>query len=179
MTVAEFLDWAMAQPRGRYELVQGEVVTMAPERALHNRVKFAVARALDDAIKRAGLACTAYTDGMTVVIDDEHAREPDAAVQCASAFDPNSVILDAPLIVVEITSPSSERDDTGEKLVEYFSVASIHHYLIVNPVKKVVIHHARGQGGGNISTHIASSGVIDLTPPGMTVPVGELLPEIG
>jgi Uma2 family endonuclease len=89
------------------------------------------------------------------------------------------VILDAPLIVVEITSPSSERDDTGEKLVEYFSVASIHHYLIVNPVKKVVIHHARGQGGGNISTHIASSGVIDLTPPGMTVPVGELLPEIG
>ena len=39
MTVQEFLAWAAAQPRGRYELVRGEVVAMAPERALHNLVK--------------------------------------------------------------------------------------------------------------------------------------------
>jgi Uma2 family endonuclease len=119
-----------------------------------------------------------FTDGMTVVIDEEHAREPDAAVQCGVAFDANTMILEAPLIVFEITSPSSERDDSGEKLVEYFSVPSIHHYLIVNPTKKVVIHHARSEGG-DISTRIASSGEVDLTPPGMRVPVAELLPEIG
>jgi Uma2 family endonuclease len=119
-----------------------------------------------------------FTDGMTVVIDDEHSREPDAAVQCGVPFNPNTLILEAPLIVVEVTSPSSERDDTGEKLVEYFSVPSIQHYLIVNPTKKVVVHHARGQGGKH-STLIASSGEINLTPPGMTVPVAELLPEIG
>jgi Uma2 family endonuclease len=176
MTVAEFLDWAIAQPRGRYELVQGEVVAMAPERALHNRVKGAVFRALDDAVKRAGLPCTVFTDGMTVVIDDEHAREPDAAVQCGAAFDPNSMILEAPLVVVEVTSPSSERGDVDDKLVEYFSVSSIHHYLIVNPTKKVVIHHARGQGD-DVSTRFVSSGELSLTPPGMTVPVAELLPE--
>jgi len=152
---------------------------MAPERLRHLVVKGAVFVALREAVKHAGLPCTVFPDGATVVIDDEHAREPDAAVQCGVAFDPNSTILEAPVIVVEITSPSSERDDTGEKLVEYFSVPSIHHYLIVNPSKKVVIHHTRGQGGGNISTHIARSGVIDLTPPGMTVPVAELLPEIG
>ena len=115
---------------------------------------------------------------MTVVIDNEHSREPDAAVQCGVSTDLDSMILEAPLIVVEITSPSSERDDTGEKLVEYFSVASIQHYLIVNPVKKVVVHHARGQGG-DIVTRIASSGAINLTPPGMMVPIAELLPEIG
>jgi Uma2 family endonuclease len=179
MTVGEFLDWATAQPRGRYELVRGEVVAMAPERLRHLIVKGAVFRALGDAVKRAELACTVFPDGATVVIDDEHACEPDAAVQCGVAFDPNSMILSAPLIVVDVTSPSSERDDTGEKLVEYFSVPSICHYLIVNPIKNVVVHHARGQGGGDISTHIASSGVISLTPPGMTIPVAELLPEVG
>lgn len=178
MTVAEFLDWAIAQPRGRYELVRGEVVMMAPERARHNLVKLAVARALDDAGKRAGLPCTVFTDGMTVVIDDEHAREPDAAVQYGVTTDLDSLILEAPLIVVEITSPSSERDDTGDKLVEYFSVPSIQHYLIVNPTKKVVVHHARGQGGKH-STLITSSGEISLTPPGLTMPVAELLPEVG
>jgi len=35
MTVDEFIPWAMAQPRGRYELVNGEVFMMSPERAAH------------------------------------------------------------------------------------------------------------------------------------------------
>ena len=53
------------QPRGRYELVRGRVVAMAPERARHDLVKAAVFRALDDAVKRAGLPCTVFTDGMS------------------------------------------------------------------------------------------------------------------
>jgi len=177
MTVAEFLAWASAQPRGRYELVRGKVVAMAPERARHNLVKAAVFRALDDAVKRAGLSCTVFTDGMTVVIDNEHSREPDAAVQCDVVTDLDSTILEAPLIVVEISSPSSERDDTGDKLVEYFSIPSIRHYLIVNPSKKVVVHHARGEAG-QIATRILTSGQLDLAPPGMTVAVHDLLPEV-
>jgi Uma2 family endonuclease len=175
MTVPEFLAWAAARPRGRYELVRGEVVAMAPERARHNLAKLAVARALDDAVKRAGLPCTVFTDGMTVVIDDHHAREPGAAIQCGVAVDPEAMVLQAPLIVVEITSPSSERDDTGDKLVEYFSVASILHYLIVHPAKKAVVHHARGDGGA-VATRIFTDGRIDLAPPGMSVPVDDLLP---
>jgi Uma2 family endonuclease len=175
MTVAEFLAWASAQPRGRYELVHGEVAQMAPERQRHLRIKGAVFRALGDAVTRAGLRYTVFPDGATVVIDDEHAREPDAAVQHDAAGNPNSVILDAPIIVAEITSPSSERDDTGVKVGEYFSVPSIQHYLIVDPLQKIVIHHARGR-----DRQVLTSGeTIDLTPPGMTVPVAELLPEIG
>lgn len=79
MTVAEFLNWAMAQPRGRYELVQGEVVAMPAERAGHNLLKAEVALALERAIERAGLPYLAVMDGMAVVIDDKHVREPDAA----------------------------------------------------------------------------------------------------
>jgi Uma2 family endonuclease len=174
MTVPEFLAWAVAQPRGRYELVRGEVVAMAPERARHNLVKLAVASALGDAVREAGLPCTVFTDGMTVVIDNEHAREPDAAVQCGAPTDLDSMILEAPLIVVEITSPSSDRDDTGDKLVEYFSVPSIRHYLIVMPEKGVVVHHARGDAGA-IATQILSAGDVSLTPPGLLVPVHRLL----
>jgi len=178
MTVQEFLAWAAAQPRGRYELVRGEIAAMAPERALHNLVKLAVVRALGDAVSRAGLPCTVFTeDGMTVVIDNEHSREPDAAVQRNVSTDLDSMILEQPLIVVEVTSPSSERDDTGDKLVEYFSVPSIRHYLIVNPAKRVVVHHGRDDVG-EISTHILSGGQLDLRPPGMTVPVCEFLPEV-
>ena len=70
----------------------------------HNIVKLAVARALEDAVRRAALPCTVFTDGMTVVIDNEHSREPDAAVQCGVPTDLDSMVLEAPLIVVEITA---------------------------------------------------------------------------
>ncbi len=86
------------------------------------------------------------------------------------------MILEAPLIVVEVSSPSSERDDIGDKLVEYFSVPSIHHYLIVNPRKKAVVHHGRSEAG-DIATRIPKGGQLDLAPPGLTIPVRELLPE--
>jgi Uma2 family endonuclease len=35
MTAAEFLAWADTQPKGRFELVRGEIVAMAPEKARH------------------------------------------------------------------------------------------------------------------------------------------------
>ena len=166
MTVQEFLAWAAAQPRGRYELVRGEVVAMAPERARHNLVKAAVSRALSDAVARAGLPCTVFTDGMTVVIDNEHSREPDAAVQCSVATDLDSMILEAPLIVVEVASPSRERDDTGDKLVEYFSVPSIRHYSD-RQSRQERGRPSCAQGHGEIATRIVSDGEISLHPPGM------------
>ena len=174
MTVSEFLAWAAAQPRGRYELVRGKIVAMAPERVRHNLVKLAVARALGDAVARKGLPCTVFTDGMTVIIDNETSREPDAAVQCGVVADLDTMILEAPLIVVEVASPSSERDDTGDKLVEYFSVPTIRHYLIVNPQKNVVVHHARNDAG-EIATRVQSDGELTFDPPGIAVPVEPLL----
>ena len=47
LTADAFIAWAGKQPRGRYELVGGEVVAMAPERAGHTRVKFAVTKAFE------------------------------------------------------------------------------------------------------------------------------------
>src|SRR5262245_35270267 len=94
MTIADFLAGARGQPPRRYELVRGEVVQMAPERVLHNIVKAEVYVALRDAVRRAGLPCTVFGDGMTVVIDDEYAREPDAAVQCGVANNPDSMVLE-------------------------------------------------------------------------------------
>jgi Uma2 family endonuclease len=174
MKVPAFLDWAVAQPTGRYELVDGEVVAMAPERARHNLVKLAVCMTFDAAIRRAGASCTVFTDGMTVVIDEWTSREPDAAIQCGAPVDLDTMMLDEPMVVVEVTSPSSERDDSGAKLVEYFSVPSIRHYLIVRPDKDVVIHYRRAENG-KIETAIVGDGAITLAPPGIEVSVADLL----
>ncbi len=175
MNVSQFLAWVEAQPRGRFELVDGNVVAMSPERARLNLVKLAVARALEDAVRAAKLPCIVFTDGMTVVINENMTREPDASVQCGIDLDLNSTILEAPLIVVEIVTPSSERDDSGVKLVEYFSVAGIKHYLISYPEKRVVMHYQRN-AESDLKTRIAHPGEdIALNPPGLVVPVAALL----
>jgi Uma2 family endonuclease len=176
MTVTEFLDWAAGQPNGRYELVDGLVIAMSPERNRHALVKLNVATALRSAATQAKLDCTVFPDGATVVIDKHTSREPDAAVQCGPV-DLDSLVLDAPVIVVEVLSPSSERSDTGEKLSEYFSVASIRHYLIVNPFRRLVVHHQR-KAAGNIETTIVESGEIELSPPGLTVAIAALFESI-
>jgi Uma2 family endonuclease len=180
MKVPEFLAWAGAQPQGRYELVDGKIVAMAPELVRHNLVKLAVARALGDAVRAARLPCTVFTDGVGIVINDHTVREPDASVQCGVAVDLDEMIIKAPVIVVEVASPSSERHDTHSKLIEYFSVPSIRHYLIVLPEKRVVVHHRRSESG-EITTRLAHDGDLALAPPGMTVPVAALLgpPEAG
>lgn len=174
MNVDQFLSWVDAQ-RGsdRWELVGGEVVGMAGDRVRHNRVKYAVARALDDAIRASGLPCTIFTDGVGVRIDEWTLRIPDASVQCGSEADPDALTVE-PIIVVEVTSPSSVRDDEDQKLIEYVGVASIEHYVVVHPNSGVVVHHSRHESG-DIRTRILRHGDrIELRPPGITVAISDL-----
>jgi Uma2 family endonuclease len=174
MKVAEFLAWSEPQPDNRYELVDGEIVAMTRDTVRHNRAKLAAYRALDDAVRAAGLPCVTLVDGVGVVVNDKTLRIPNVLVQCGAEPDPDAMIVESPLIVVEVVSPSSERDDTDFKLVDYFSVASIRHYLIAFSDKRVVVHHQRDPRG-EIATRIASDGDIALTPPGISVAVAALL----
>jgi Uma2 family endonuclease len=174
MKVAEFLAWSERQPDDRYELVDGEIVAMTRDTVRHNRAKLAAYRALDDAVRAAGLPCVTLVDGVGVVVNDKTLRIPDVLVQCGAEPDPDAVIVESPLIVVEVVSPSSERDDTDFKLVDYFSVPSIRHYLIVFSDKRVVVHHQRDPRS-EIATRIPSDGDVALTPPGISVAVAALL----
>jgi Uma2 family endonuclease len=177
MNVEEFLAWSERQPaEDRYELVDGEVVPMSPERYRHSLVKTDAVVALHAAVKAAGVPCKVLADGPGVVINDHTTRIPDASVQCRGGLkqDPEALVLVAPLIVLEVVSPSTERDDLGDKLVEYLSVPSIHHYLIVLPKKRAVAHHKRNDQG-EWSIAIRLDGDIVLDPPGIKVAVADLI----
>lgn len=172
MTVAEFLPWAEGQKQ-RYELVRGMPVAMAPERLRHALVKHKVARAIEGAIERAGRDCTVFPDGVTIVIDDWTSYEPDAVVSCGTAFDLDKVTLDHPLILVEVMSPSSGLTDSQGKFGDYFSLASLRHYLVLDPVRRILFHHRRGDGA-SIVTEIHREGRVMLQPPGIELAVADL-----
>ena len=164
----DYRQWRAEQPRGRFERVDGRIVRMAAERAAHVRVKFNVCLALRNAIWAAALPCEALTDGMTVEVG-ENDYEPDAVVNCGARLDDDALVASNPVVVVEVLSPSTQGNDTGGKLADYFRIPSITHYLIVHPTKRVVIHHRRTFDGEKIETAIVGSGHIRLDPPGFVL----------
>jgi Uma2 family endonuclease len=172
----EFISWAMTQS-GRCELVAGEVVAMAPERAGHTRVKYALVAALKAAIAARRLPCEALIDGPCVRIDETTVYEPDALVRCGAPVPDDAVEIADPLIVAEVLSPSSRARDAGVKLDSYFRLASVRHYLIVETEARTVIHHRRDDHG-RIAKQMCRDGRLDLDPPGIEVEVAGLFGAI-
>jgi Uma2 family endonuclease len=175
MNVDEFLAWAEAEP-GRYELFRGSVYAMTPERAGHALVKFAVQSALANAIRAQALPCQMLPDGMTVRIDDATAHEPDALIYCGPRLASSAVEVPNPVIVVEVLSPTTRTVDATIKLAGYFRVPSVMHYLIIDPDKSLVLHHARN-ADGTILTRIVNDGTIALDPPGIEIEVADIYAE--
>ncbi|MEL6299651.1 MAG: Uma2 family endonuclease [Pseudomonadota bacterium] len=175
MTVDEYLAWASANGlEGRFELVDGRVVEMAAERAIHGLTKLRVAMALTQAVEAAGRNLTVLPDSVLVPVASMTGRVPDALVVEGRVAD-DTLKVTAPLIVVEVLSPGSIKVDRETKLAEYAGVASIVHYLIVDAGARQITHHRRGDAG-NFAAATTSSGALDLTPPGITIAVADMLP---
>jgi Uma2 family endonuclease len=174
MTVDEYLAWAEEQP-GRYELYAGVVYAIAPQRAGHTLAKFATQSALLRGIKRATVPCHMLPDGMLVRVDRDTAHEPDALIYCGQKLPDSSIEVSNPTIVVEVLSPSTQRIDAAAKLAGYFSVASVQHYLIVDPDRRLLVHHARSQSE-SLATRIVREGTLQLDPPGIELAVEDIFP---
>jgi len=174
MDVDAFLAWAEGR-EGRWELRDGQPVLMVPERAGHALTKYAAQKTLEAGIERARLPCRMFPDGMTVRIAARTAYEPDALVVCP-APPMDAIEVPAPIIVVEVLSPSTAADDHGVKLDGYFSLPSVEHYLILDPDRRVMIHHRRGQAGA-IETRVLRDGPARLDPPGFEAEVAGFFPE--
>jgi Uma2 family endonuclease len=173
MTVPEFLAWADAQPeRQRVELINGQVVAMAPERVDHAEVKLAAALALRQAIRQRGLSCFALGDGITVRIDDYTAYEPDALVYCGERLASNAMVVPNPVIIVEVLSPSTAHIDSSAKLIGYFKLASVAHYLVIDPDAHSITNHTRTAHG--TIANIVAEGALRLDPPGIEIQVADI-----
>lgn len=173
LTADAFIAWAMEQPQGRFELVRGQVVAMAPERVGHTRAKLGIVNALASAIARAGLDCEAFTDGVTVRIDARTVYEPDALVRGGPRTPNDAVEVPDPLVVVEVVPRSSRATDSGAKLGDYFTLPSVRHYLVLDTEARAAMHHRRS-GEGDIATRILRDGALVLDPPGLTVELADV-----
>jgi Uma2 family endonuclease len=173
MSREAYREWVQTQPRCRFERIDGVVVAMAPERRIHADRKALAWLALRRAIAAAGVSCHVYPDGITVSVGESD-YEPDAVLRCGPPLPGDGVDVPDPLVVVEVLSPSTRGGDLVHKLVDYFKIPTMRHYLIIFADRPQLIHHRRADETNGIDTQIVTRGDITLDPPGITITLDEL-----
>lgn len=114
MRVEAFLDWPGDGTGRLHHLVDGEVRAMAPATTVHGVVQMELGRRIANRLIENGRDCHVFTAPGVVprVRADVNMRVPDLAVTCAP-LEPGQRALPEPVLLVEILSPSNERE-TGE-----------------------------------------------------------------
>lgn len=131
----------------KHEFCDGEIFAMAggtPESgALGGSVIGMLAAQLPE-------ECRVMTSDVRVRIEaSDLTTYPDASVVCGAAVRDrvDTVAVTNPVLVVEVTSPSSEDYDRGEKLSHYRQLPSLKVIVLVSHKTKRVTVVARGESG--------------------------------
>ncbi len=152
-----------------WEFIEGVPTLMAPGSKAHTLIKTNAARVLGNAL--AGRDCMVLVDGAIVEVGNS-SLIPDIIVTCAP-LDFSTPRVDEPLIVVEILSPSGEKDDLGRKLYLYMAAGGVRHYLTIPQDAPRIVHHEQRDDlpAGQFVSGIVGPGPLRLDPPGCTIDV--------
>ena len=126
----------------RYELIDGELIDMTRPTFWHNSISYKISFLLG--LQLAGSDCHVLGADQAVKVSDLDVIVPDVCVYCGApelqGFDR---LLINPRVIVEVTSPSTKKRDSGRKLDLYMSVPSIEAVLIVEQHEPYVELYAR------------------------------------
>ncbi len=172
MTVAEYLAWEERQEL-RHEFIDGEIIEMPGGTLTHALLGANVVSALTQSMGRSG--CFALNSEMRVKIRDSAYVYPEVCVFCAKPqVEDNNTSLLNPILVVEVTSPSSRVRDRVDKLDLYQEVASIEAYLIVEQDRHRADLFIRAEQGWNLRIFSQPEDVIPLPMLGCVLPLADV-----
>ncbi len=172
MTQDEFFTWADAQ-EGRYEFDGIQPVAMTGGTNNHGRISRNTIVQLT--LRLRGGPCEAMpAEGGGVATSGNKVRYPDATVTC-SGPDGRGRFVDQPVVVFEVVSPSTGRNDRILKLREYQDVPSILTYVIVESETRAITVLSRDDAGGPFRVAgLTDEETLELPAMGISIPVAEL-----
>lgn len=132
LTVEEFLD-ACPNDQRHYQLIDGAIVAMAPPGDRHQRIAGVLAGVLFNAVQSNLPGCAVLIQGGIAPhgIKGRDHFETDITVTCEPPSDDHRGMAQTPLLVIEILSPGTDRDDVFVKLPAYQRIPSLREILYV------------------------------------------------
>ncbi len=128
----------------KHEFFDGEIYAMAGGSEEHSALAAEVLRALGNAI--GDRPCRAHTSDLRIYVEAAGlATFPDGSVICGDLEQhgpsPMATAVN-PVVLVEVTSDSSEEYDTGMKFEHYRTIPSLREYVVVSHrERRIVVHH--------------------------------------
>ncbi len=146
----------------KHEYLGGVVHAMSGRTNQHALVSGNVYAALHAQLR--GKSCFPINSDVKIRIQyPDHTRfyYPDAGVVC-EPNPPEDHFEDAPVVLVEVLSPSSERTDLSEKRDAYLTIPSLAAYLIIDPNRPLLTIHHKVEGGFSSKVYDELSDTIQL-----------------
>jgi Uma2 family endonuclease len=141
----------------KHEFYQGDIRSMTGGTNEHARIGAAVIVQLGRQLH--GGPCVLYSSELRIRIGDV-ITYPDASVVCGpiqmDLDDPNAQLN--PTVIVEVTSPSSERYDRGGKFMHYQRIPSLREYVIVSHREHAIDVFRRADDGSWLESVRAEAG---------------------
>lgn len=152
---AEYLSFE-AQSPVRHEYIAGEIFAMTGASIRHNVIAGNLFAELRSHLK--GTPCRALIEGVKLRLRKEQSYfYPDVMVTCEDRLqdlDSQQQIVEAPVVIIEILSPTTEATDRREKLRAYRTLPSLKDYLLVSQEHaQVENYRRRGDIGWDIITY--------------------------
>jgi Uma2 family endonuclease len=132
MTVAAFLAWEA--PGGRWELVDGEPVAMAPTSRTHGALQLELGGLIRNHLLNSGSPCSVVAAPGIIprIRAGENFRIPDLAVTC-TGYDAEEYDVTDPALIAEILSPSN-RNETWRNVWSFTTIPSVREVLLLSTV---------------------------------------------
>ena len=173
LSVAEYLAWE-AENEIKHEYIDGEVYAMSGGTGKHSsimiNITIAIGQQLGDSV------CALHSSEMRVKVNDSRYVYPDLSAVCgkSSYEDESEISLLNPILVVEVTSPSSIEYDRVAKRDFYREVSSIQGYLIVDQHRVCAELYTRADVGWLLQVYTDPDVVIPLEMLNCELPLAEI-----
>ena len=148
ISVEDYLEGEKISPI-KHEYIDGEVYQMAGASNRHSRISMNLSTSLDNHFRDS--PCQTFAGDTKVRVAINVFYYPDILVSCEQE-DENSHFCNTPVLIIEVTSPSTERIDRQEKLLAYQRITSVQEYVIIDQ-HRINIELHRHQPNGTWITY--------------------------
>ena len=139
----------------KHEYVDGEVFAMVGASRRHSRIIHNLILRLDPTARKRG--CNSHSTDVKLRVAAANAYYyPDFVVACDKG-DRDEYVIEAPALIAEVLSPSTEAVDRREKRVNYGKIPSLIEYLTVAQDRRRIEVWRRGEEGLRVEVYESGS----------------------
>lgn len=173
MSIEEWRELERANPEAKYEYIDGQVYFMSGGTLAHSRISSNTLRAIEDAL--GSRSCYVYNSDASVRVSETRYTFPDVTVSCDPRDQPTTEQkqVDAPRVVIEVLSDSTEGRDRLKKANIYRACPTIQEYALI-ATKYQAVEVQRREGDAWTLHLFGPDDMLELTSIDVSIPVAEL-----